>query len=71
MRALAALLLATVTVALPTSCKSTASDIPCVCGTALGDLEGCVHPQCIEGEPHAGNPDCVCGGIEIPNTKKD
>lgn len=66
MKTLASLLLATVLVALPSACKSAEPDAPCTCGTAMGDLEGCTHPKCSAGEPNPDNPNCVCGGIEIP-----
>jgi hypothetical protein len=71
MKTLALLLVATVLVALPTSCKSTHSEsVPCVCGTQLGDLEGCEHARCRAGEQNPDNPNCVCGQLEIPGQKK-
>jgi hypothetical protein len=68
-QALALALLAT----LPLACRSNSSsaDVPCRCGTELGDLEGCAHPACMAGKNNPDNPNCVCGTIEIPATKKD
>jgi len=57
---------------LSTACKSTPSeDLPCVCGTPMGDLEGCTHPLCLAGRNNPDNPDCVCGTLEIPAAKKE
>ena len=71
MKTLSVLFLAAL-VALPLACKSSESsaDVPCTCGTELGDLEGCAHAQCRKGESKPDNPDCVCGEIEIPSGKK-
>jgi hypothetical protein len=57
---------------LGTACKSSSDDvdIPCRCGTPMADLEGCAHPQCIAGKTNPDNPQCVCGQIEIPQSKK-
>lgn len=56
---------------LPTSCTSSApaEDVPCRCGTPLGDLEGCAHSKCRDGKNNPDNPDCVCGSLEIPAAK--
>lgn len=71
MKTFSAMLLAALLVALPSSCKSTASsDPPCVCGTAMGDLEGCEHSTCRNGKQNPDNPNCVCGTLEIPTGKK-
>jgi hypothetical protein len=58
--------------ALPfSSCKSPSSeDVPCTCGTPMGDLEGCGHASCRDGKSNPDNPQCVCGNLEIPNPKK-
>lgn len=59
--------------ALPAACKSDSSssaDVPCRCGTAMGDLEGCAHSACRAGKPNPDNPQCVCGTIDIPESKK-
>ena len=69
-QALALALLAT----LPLACRSNSSsdaDVPCRCGTELGDLEGCAHSACAAGKNNPDNPSCVCGMIDIPATKKD
>ena len=71
MKTLSALLLATFLVALPSACKSNEPDVPCVCGTQLGDLEGCAHASCRAGKPNPANPNCVCGQLEIPGEKKN
>ena len=66
-------LMAALLLALPMACKSSSSstaDIPCRCGTPLGDLEGCAHPACMAGKNNPDNPDCVCGTIEIPAAKE-
>jgi len=65
------LLLAALFLPLSSSCRSVATDIPCRCGTPMGDLEGCAHPDCIAGRNNPDNPDCVCGTIEIPAAKKE
>ena len=65
------LLVAALLMALVPACKSPANDIPCTCGTAMTDLEGCAHPLCVAGKPNPDNPNCVCGQIEIPHGKKD
>jgi hypothetical protein len=58
--------------ALTPSCRSTKeNDLPCTCGTAMGDLEGCTHEACRSGKTNPDNPDCVCGELEIPAGKKD
>ena len=66
-------LLAALLCALPLACKSSSSsnaDVPCTCGTPIGDLEGCAHPACMSGHNNPENPDCVCGTIEIPAAKE-
>ena len=75
MKTLSAVLLAALLVALPSSCKSSGSDdaaaaVPCRCGTAEADLEGCAHPACRAGRTNPDNPECVCGTLEIPATKE-
>jgi hypothetical protein len=70
MKTLAALLIATMLVAFSSACRSTHEDVPCTCGTALGDLEGCENSYCRDGKTNPDNPNCVCGGIEIPTVKK-
>ena len=72
MKTLSLLLVAALLVAIPSSCKSSSqtANIPCVCGTPEGDLEGCEHPICREGKTNPDNPKCVCGTLEIPNGKK-
>lgn len=63
--------MAALMLALSPSCKSTADDVPCTCGTPMADLEGCAHKSCMEGRNNPDNPDCVCGKIEIPQKKED
>lgn len=65
-------LLAIVLFAVPSaSCKSTEkADVPCRCGTPMGDLEGCAHAACAAGKTNPDNPLCVCGKLEIPESKK-
>ena len=46
------------------------ADVPCRCGTPLGDLEGCAHVDCRAGRNNPDNPDCVCGTLEIPAAKE-
>ena len=74
MKTLSAVLLAALLVALPSSCKSSGSDdaaaVPCRCGTAEADLEGCAHAACRAGRTNPDNPDCVCGTLDIPATKE-
>jgi len=65
------LLVAALLLALAPSCKSPSDDIPCTCGTAMTDMEGCAHPACLAGKANPDNPSCVCGQIEIPHGKKD
>ncbi len=52
----------------PLSCRSTAprEEVPCTCGTAEADIEGCAHPLCLNGERNPDNIDCVCGTLSIP-----
>jgi hypothetical protein len=73
MKILTSLLLAASFLALPLACKSSSSssaaDIPCTCGTPMGDLEGCANPLCMSGKNNPANPKCVCGKIDIPNVK--
>ena len=75
MKTLSAVLLAALLLALPSSCKSSGSgsgsdaDVPCRCGTAQADLEGCAHPACRGGKTNPDNPDCVCGQLELPAKK--
>ena len=69
MKILSTLLVASLLVALPSSCKSPEPNPPCVCGTEMGDLEGCTHPQCRDGHANPDNPKCVCGTIDIPKGK--
>ncbi|MCY2959381.1 MAG: hypothetical protein NTY35_04385 [Planctomycetota bacterium] len=57
--------------ALPSACKSPSDDIPCTCGTAMTDFEGCAHPLCLAGKTNPDNPNCVCGKLEIPQGKKN
>ena len=45
-------------------------EIPCVCGTPMGDLEGCAHADCRDGRINPDNPECVCGALEIPAAKE-
>ena len=71
MKSIFVLLVLVLLAAMPMSCKSTHSDAPCVCGTAMGDLEGCTHPLCMAGKHNPANPDCVCGKLEIPAAKKN
>lgn len=71
MKSIFVLLLLALLAAVPMSCKSTPSDVPCICGTAMGDLEGCAHALCIAGENNPENPNCVCGKLEIPADKKN
>jgi len=73
MKTLSLLLVAALLCALPMACKSSSdksADVPCVCGTDIGDLEGCAHPACREGKSNPANPNCVFGKIEIPGEKK-
>jgi hypothetical protein len=67
------LLLAMLLLALTPSCKSNEpeAELPCHCGTAMADLEGCAHPACIDGKTNPANPACVCGSLEIPGAKKN
>jgi hypothetical protein len=65
------LLLVALLLVLPISCKSTSTEVPCTCGTPMGDLEGCAHPLCVAGKHNPANPDCVCGTIEIKPAKKE
>ena len=73
MKTLSSLLLAAAFLALPPACKSSSSssaaDVPCTCGTPMGDLEGCSNPLCASGKNNPANPKCVCGKIDIPNVK--
>lgn len=71
MKTISALFLAALLAASFSSCKSTGSDadLPCVCGTQMGDLEGCAHPTCRAGRTNPDNPLCVCGDLEIPGAK--
>jgi hypothetical protein len=72
MKTLCALLLAASMATLAVSCKSSSSaegDLPCTCGTAMGDLEGCPNPICRQGKQNPDNPLCVCGTIDIPHGK--
>jgi hypothetical protein len=62
-------LLAGLLLALSTACKSPGADVPCRCGTQMGDLEGCASAACMSGKGDCTNPDCVCGKIEIPTEK--
>ncbi len=72
MKTTSALFLAVVLLALAPSCRSTkADDLPCLCGTEMGDLEGCTHAACRAGKTNPDNPDCVCGDLDIPAGKKD
>ena len=64
------LLLTALLLPLPAACITPAPDVPCRCGTPMGDLEGCVHPLCREGPSNPDNPDCVCGTLEIPGEEK-
>lgn len=72
-RTLAPLLLACGLLTL-SACKSkdnaTAPDsasvpVPCTCGDAFTDLEGCPCPKCSSGEGNPDNPHCVCGTIDL------
>lgn len=65
-----ALFLMALLLALPTSCITPANDVPCCCGTPMGDLEGCAHQLCMEGKSNPDNPECVCGTLEIPAQQK-
>jgi hypothetical protein len=66
--------LASCLMALALGCRSSsgssgskgAAEVPCICGTPQGDLEGCAHRTCLEGETNPDNPDCVCGKLSIP-----
>ena len=70
MKTLSALFVTALLVALPSSCKSPdAPELPCRCGTPMGDLEGCQHPVCSDGKQNPDNPKCVCGSLEIPSKK--
>jgi hypothetical protein len=70
MKTLSAVLLAALLTALPSSCKSSEPPpIPCRCGTAVADLEGCEHPLCRAGKNNPENPLCVCGKLDIPSGK--
>ena len=71
MKLLHALFLAALLAAPSASCKSNEPAQPCVCGTQLGDLEGCTHPMCRDGETNPDNPQCVCGELEIPGARKE
>jgi len=66
---LAALSLA-VACASPAEDASAPADVPCRCGTPMGDLEGCAHSDCRAGRNNPDNPDCVCGTLEIPAAKE-
>jgi hypothetical protein len=52
----------------PLACRSSSpqDDVPCTCGEATADIEGCAHPACLRGERNPDNPDCVCGSLTIP-----
>jgi len=51
-------------------CRSTShADVPCTCGQAMTDLEGCAHQKCVAGETNPDNPDCVCGGLSLAKEK--
>jgi hypothetical protein len=66
---LSVLLLAALFLPLTSACTSAPeaeADVPCRCGTPLGDLEGCAHEDCRAGRNNPDNPDCVCGTLEIP-----
>ena len=65
------LLIAALLLSLGASCKSPEPEVPCRCGTAMADLEGCAHPECVAGRQNPDNPQCVCGQIEIPQGKKE
>ena len=65
-------LTAALLLAIPSSCKSPSeADVPCRCGTAMADMEGCENPLCRAGKNNPDNPDCVCGKLDIPAKKKD
>jgi tetratricopeptide (TPR) repeat protein len=42
-------------------------DADCVCGDT-GNLTGCFHEKCIEGENNPDNEHCVCGGLSVTHT---
>ena len=50
----------------PSESQSHDDEVPCTCGEALADLEGCAHPACLKGVRNPENPDCVCGSLSIP-----
>ena len=61
-------LLLVVLSALPLACKSSGTkdaNIPCTCGQAEADLDGCAHAACLAGKNNPDNPDCVCGSLSI------
>lgn len=41
------------------------ASVPCTCGDPMTDMEGCACPMCISGEGNPGNPECVCGTIDL------
>ena len=54
---------------LPIACRSTdkkAAELPCTCGTAEADFQGCPHASCLAGRNNPDNPLCVCGTMSIP-----
>jgi len=66
MKSLRALALSAVCL-LPLACRSSTEkdEVPCTCGTAQADIEGCAHEACLRGERNPDNPDCVCGTLKI------
>ena len=54
---------------LPLGCRSSAaaSDLPCICGTAEADMQGCPNAICARGERNPDNEACVCGALSFPN----
>ena len=74
MKTLSVVFLTACLAVLPSSCKSSGSekaDVPCRCGTAMADFEGCAHPTCRAGKTNPANPECVCGTLDIPSTKEN
>jgi hypothetical protein len=69
MKTLSTVVLTTLLVVMSAACRSTSSDVPCTCGTPLGDLEGCANSKCMKGENNPDNPDCVCGKLDIDGKK--
>ena len=69
-----ALVLVACLAAVTTACRSRPAPttaptfVPCTCGDAETDFDGCLHPKCAQGATNPDNPDCVCGPLEQEET---